>query len=174
MTFLWKHNRTIFDKSEIDKNTTHLYFGDLYNKKIKKNVLPDNITFIYFGYSFNQNIDNLPNSVQSLHFGYTFSQNVRKWPDSLTTLVLGERFNCEINNLPCSMEELTIHNPNYKKKLNNLPVCLRKFTLTPVAHIYENEFVHKLPLNCDFESMSNKNSAHEHNKISRNKILYKF
>ena len=38
------------------KNLVNLTFGDFFNKKIKKDILPNNLTNLTFGFYFNQEI----------------------------------------------------------------------------------------------------------------------
>ena len=179
MIFLWKYNKTIFDKTEINKNVTHLYFGDSYNKKIKDNILSENITHVFFGYSFNKNIDNLPDSIETLRLNHKFTEKINKWSSSLTTLIilnneqynfpdtvkkliLGDYFNQNIDNLPCLLEELQIYNCDFNKKVLNLPSNLHKIVLANDVYFegnvsafeIRNLIFPKIPFSCEFQILN--------------------
>ena len=68
---------------------THLYFGDSFNERIKKNVLPPSLTHLYFGKSFNRkfNCVYLPN-LTHLYFGKFFNKKLQL-SSSITNLTLG-------------------------------------------------------------------------------------
>ena len=68
--FNYNSNEPLTNDS-IPNNTTHLFFGDLFNQPVD-NYIPEGILHITFGWMFNQSIENIPKSVISLTLGWNY------------------------------------------------------------------------------------------------------
>ena len=110
--FFFYFNKKI-KPNTLPKNLTNLIFGNNYNQKIKPNTLPEKLTTLIFGDAFNQKIgsNTLPENLTTLTFGFSFNQKIElnTLPEKLTTLNFGHEFNQKIepNTLPETLTTLT-------------------------------------------------------------------
>ena len=157
---------------ELDENfktskITYLYFGKDFNQPVdnlpsglihlafdrnsnfNQSVinLPSGLTHLKFREDFNQEVNNLPSGLTYLKFGVNskFNQLIDNLPVSLTHLKFGywSKINQQLDFLPSSLEELVILNRDYSHDLNNLPVSLKKLS---VSCYYKGQIV--LPKDC--------------------------
>ena len=84
---------TIFDFTQL----TNLKFGQDFNQKLLKDVLPPNLTHLKFGYYFDKELSQgvLPPKITHLKFGYYFDQELSQGvlPPKITHLTFGLKFN---------------------------------------------------------------------------------
>ena len=126
--FYWNFNK-ILNKNDIPEETTHLIFGDIYNKPLKN--IPHNIIFIKFGNKFNKSLKskNLPKYLQHIEFGSKFNKDIyiNSIPCHVKTLIFGDDFNKPLRQgtLPQSLKYLEFGFSFDQEILENvLPKCL--------------------------------------------------
>ena len=108
-----RFNRRI-TKNILPDNLELLLLGDNHNCVIKPNVLPKNLKTLYLGESYNYEIthDIFPPNLEFLHVGHKYNYKLlsNSLPSKLIQLVLGIEYDQEIteNVLPNTLEILTL------------------------------------------------------------------
>lgn len=121
-------------------NLRHIIFCYGFTKAIARRQIPNWVERVTLVGNFNQRIDNVfPDSVTYLRFGKSFNQHIYALPSKLETLILSNQ---------------------YKKKVHNLPVTLRRYDV-PITEekFFDKEYCHNITrlkvLNndepCDFD-----------------------
>lgn len=113
---------------EVFPNSLEILRLKLFNRPLKKGVIPNTIKKLYLSYHFNQELKqfDIPDSVTHLYFGTEFDKPIKKGdiPESVKYLLFGEWFNKQFEKgvLPNSIEYLRLGD-HYDKKISdeNLP-----------------------------------------------------
>ena len=107
--FYWIHNRSL-EFGDVPIDTTHLIFGDEYNKKLMN--IPKSVIYIKFGENFNRKIGigDFPENLRYIEFGEEFNQLIRPniFPRLVEIIKFGTQFNRSIfcNVLPKNLKYL--------------------------------------------------------------------
>lgn len=169
---VYKHdNNEELTEDLFEINTKKIILGKHFNKKIKKNVLPETLEFLKFnlrsGNRYKHTLDDvLPNSLTHLNIGeYKNSIGKDKLPASLIHFICGVSKNIcayDKNNddkeyqiyLPRTIKFLNLTYYREKLEKNTLPQSLLKLYLSCYNHELEEDI---LPRSLEFLSMDHYN-----------------
>jgi len=102
-------------------NLQKIIFGKEFNKPLGDSLLElTNLRELTLGENFNQHI-NIPGWIKKLVLNCDSQSIIDYLLSSIVELIFGLNFNLELNDLPSSIKKIIIKNPDYDKKLNNLP-----------------------------------------------------
>jgi hypothetical protein len=115
---------------ELPMSLTHLTLGNKFNQKV---IIPYNLLYLKL-YCNNLNlIENIPNNVEELELGMYFDLELNNLPNSIRIIRFSiyrfGDYDKELNNLVDSIEILELPK-NYKKRIKNIPKCLKKIKLS--------------------------------------------
>lgn len=107
--FYWEQNKSL-EVGDVPIGTTHLIFGDEYNKKLLN--IPESVIYIKFGERFNRKIleGDLPKDLRYIEFGEEFDQVIilNTFPRLVEIIKFGSKYNRRIrrNVLPENLKYL--------------------------------------------------------------------